>query len=106
MTSRIPDHQQQTDGKVPRDGLTKEQVGMRMISNLIFILLECLSLNIRMYDSPDLSPAQSLSQSAPQLCKIQIGRESWKVNVDNPGVLSVQLRVQCICRSVTMYETM
>ena len=32
--------------------------------------------------------------------------ESWKVNVDNPGVLSVQLRVQCICRSVTMYETM
>ena len=28
MTSRIPDHQQQTAGKVPRERLTKKQVGL------------------------------------------------------------------------------
>ena len=54
MTSRIPDHQQQTGRKVPRERLDQETGGNE--ADIVVLLL-----NIRMYETPDLSPPQSLS---------------------------------------------
>ena len=100
MTSRIPDHQQQTGRKVPREPgieLTKKQVGMRMIWSFYYWM-------IRMYDTPDLSrPSISLSVCTTN---IQDTNQMEELARELMWTILESYQEQCICLSVTMYETM